>query len=98
MKGTVKWFSDRLGYGFITPDDGGRECFVHYSAIEGQSGYKTLSPGDKVRYTVTDSGRGPQARQVRRVGLVDDGLAPLGQGEGVRAVQKIAARWIDWQR
>jgi CspA family cold shock protein len=101
MKGTVKWFSNRLGYGFIAPDDGSRECFVHYSGIEGQSGFRTLSPGDKVRFTMADNGRGPQARQVRRIGLVDDGLPPLTPGEGVAAVQKVAARstaqWIDWQ-
>ncbi len=101
MKGTVKWFNDRLGYGFIKPEDGSRECFVHYTGIEGQSGHRTLLEGDKVKFTVCQSERGPQARQVRRVSLVDDGLPPLAPGEGIRAVQKVAARrpaeWIDWQ-
>ncbi len=97
MKGTVRWFSDRLGYGFIAPSDGSQECFVHYSAIEGQSGYRSLSAGDLVRFTRLDNGRGPQARQVRRIGLAGDGLPPLAPGKGVAAVQKVAAQWIDWQ-
>lgn len=97
MKGTVRWFNNRLGYGFIAPPDGGQEYFVHHSAIEGQSGYRSLSAGDLVRFTPVESDRGPQARQVQRVGLADDGLLPLAPGEGVAAVQKIAAQWIDWQ-
>ncbi len=85
-----------MKHGFITPDEGGRDVFVHHSGIEGQSGFRTLTPGDRVKYTLCDNGRGPQARQVRRVGMVVDDLPPLGPGEGVEAVKKIAARWIDW--
>lgn len=61
--GTVKWFSKIKGYGFILPDDGGQEVFVHYSAIDGE-GYRNLSEGDKVKYRLVDNGKGPQAQQV----------------------------------
>ena len=47
MKGTVKWFNDAKGFGFITPSDGSKDCFVHYSAIQGK-GFKTLAEGDAV--------------------------------------------------
>ena len=61
--GIVKWFSRVKGYGFIDPDDGGQEVFVHYSAIEGE-GYRNLYEGDKVEYKLVDRGRGPQAQDV----------------------------------
>jgi len=61
--GTVKWFSDQKGYGFITPDDGAKDVFVHHSEIVG-SGYKTLTEGAKVEYEVTQGQKGPQATQV----------------------------------
>ena len=61
--GTVKWFSRLKGYGFILPDDGGQEVFVHYSAIDGE-GYRNLAQGDKVKFMEIDNGKGPQARQV----------------------------------
>ena len=63
MSGIVKWFSRLKGYGFINPDDGGQEVFVHYSAITGD-GYRNLYEGDKVEYDVVDKGRGPQAQNV----------------------------------
>ncbi|MCC6607041.1 MAG: cold shock domain-containing protein [Anaerolineae bacterium] len=61
--GMVKWFSRLKGYGFINPDDGGQEVFVHYSAIEGD-GYRNLYEGDKVDFELVDKGRGPQAQSV----------------------------------
>ncbi len=62
--GTVKWFNAEKGYGFVTPDDGGRDLFVHYTGIEG-SGYRTLSEGQKVEYEATQGQKGPQATKVR---------------------------------
>ncbi len=63
MTGIVKWFSRLKGYGFIEPEDGGQEVFVHYSAIEGE-GYRNLYDGDTVDYEQVDYGRGPQAKNV----------------------------------
>jgi CspA family cold shock protein len=61
--GIVKWFSRLKGYGFINPDDGANEVFVHYSAIEGE-GYRNLFEGDKVEFDLVDVGKGPQAKNV----------------------------------
>jgi CspA family cold shock protein len=61
--GTVKWFNNDKGYGFITQDDGGKDVFVHHSAISGE-GYKSLAEGAKVEYEVEDGPKGPQARTV----------------------------------
>ena len=61
--GKVKWFSRIKGYGFILPDEGEKEVFVHYSAIEGE-GYRNLYEGDRVQYIEVDMGKGPQARDV----------------------------------
>jgi CspA family cold shock protein len=61
--GIVKWFSRLKGYGFINPDHGGQEVFVHYSAILGD-GYRNLYEGDKVEYELIDRGKGPQAQNV----------------------------------
>ena len=66
LQGTVKWFSRVKGYGFIAPDDGGKEIFVHFSGIEGE-GYRNLEEGQKVTYTVEDTPKGPQAVSVRAV-------------------------------
>jgi CspA family cold shock protein len=65
--GTVKWFSSEKGYGFITPEDGSKDLFVHFSGIEGD-GYKSLSEGQKVEYTATQGAKGPQATNVRPIG------------------------------
>ncbi len=62
-KGNVKWFSRLKGYGFINPEDGSQEVFVHYTAIEGE-GYRNLYEGDTVEYELVDRGRGPQAQNV----------------------------------
>jgi len=61
--GTVKWFSDQKGYGFIVPDDGGKDIFVHHSGIDG-AGFKSLKEGDKVKYEVSQSAKGEQATNV----------------------------------
>jgi cold shock protein len=61
--GTVKWFSDDKGYGFITPDDGGKDLFVHFSEIQG-SGYRNLEEGQRVSYEATEGQKGPQASNV----------------------------------
>ena len=63
-EGTVKWFNADKGYGFVSPEDGGQDLFVHFSAIQG-TGYKTLEEGQRVSYTVTQGQKGPQASEVR---------------------------------
>ena len=63
-QGTVKWFNADKGFGFIAPDDGSADVFVHFSAIE-SSGYRSLEENQKVEYTVTQGPKGPQAAQVR---------------------------------
>ena len=65
--GTVKWFNGDKGYGFITPDDGGKDLFVHFSAIQSQ-GYKSLDEGAKVEYEPQQGEKGPQAANVTVVG------------------------------
>ena len=64
-EGTVKWFSDEKGYGFIRPNDGSEDVFVHHSGIVGE-GFKSLEEGDKVTYEVTQGRKGLQAENVTR--------------------------------
>ena len=64
-KGTVKWFSDQKGYGFITPEDGSKDVFVHYSAVQGD-GFKSLKEGQTVEFEITQGPKGPQASNVNR--------------------------------
>ena len=65
-KGIVKWFSNQKGYGFITPDGGGKDVFVHHSAIQAD-GYKTLDEGQQVEFEVTQGPKGEQAANVRKL-------------------------------
>ena len=65
-QGTVKWFNHEKGYGFIRPDDGSEDLFVHYSGIAGE-GFKSLDEGDKVTYEEAQGRKGMQAQNVSRV-------------------------------
>jgi cold shock protein len=67
FKGTVKWFNDDKGFGFITPEDGQKDLFVHHSAIQG-SGFKSLAEGDKVEYDAVQGQKGPAAENVVKLG------------------------------
>jgi CspA family cold shock protein len=64
--GTVKWFSDDKGYGFITPEDGSKDLFVHHTGIAGE-GFKSLAEGAKVEFEPTEGQKGPQATNVRTI-------------------------------
>ena len=64
--GTVKWFNDSKGFGFITPEDGGKDVFVHFSSIQGD-GFKSLAEGQKVQFEITDGQKGPQASNVTAI-------------------------------
>ena len=64
--GRVKWFNDSKGFGFITPEDGAKDCFVHHSAIQG-SGFKSLAEGDRVEYDIVDGKKGPAASNVTKI-------------------------------
>jgi len=65
--GTVKWFNESKGFGFISPSDGGKDVFVHFSAIQG-SGFKSLAEGQAVSFDVEDGPKGPQATNVTAQG------------------------------
>jgi len=62
--GTVKWFNDAKGFGFVTPDDGGEDLFAHFSAIN-MSGFKTLKEGQKVSFDITQGQKGKQASNIQ---------------------------------
>ncbi|OGW90666.1 MAG: cold-shock protein [Omnitrophica bacterium RIFCSPHIGHO2_02_FULL_63_14] len=65
-KGTVKWFNDQKGYGFITPEDGSKDLFVHHTAIQGE-GFKSLRDGQSVEFEVSQGPKGPQATNVSKL-------------------------------
>jgi CspA family cold shock protein len=66
MKGKVKWFNDQKGYGFITPDDGTADVFVHHTAIQG-SGFRSLSENQAVEFEILQSDKGPKAANVVKI-------------------------------
>ena len=65
-QGTVKWFNDAKGYGFIEPDGADRDCFVHHSAIQGE-GFKSLDEGERVEFDMVEGQKGPAAENVARI-------------------------------
>jgi len=65
-KGKVKWFNDKKGYGFIVPEDGSKELFVHHSSIQGE-GFKTLNEGQEVEFDMENTDKGPKAVNVRKI-------------------------------
>ena len=66
MLGTVKWFNDAKGYGFITPEGGGKDVFVHQSTID-SSGFRSLTEGDRVKFETEQGPKGPQAKNVKKI-------------------------------
>jgi CspA family cold shock protein len=65
--GTVKWFNDSKGFGFITPEDGSRDCFVHHSAIQ-SDGFRSLAEGESVEFDMVEGEKGPAAENVTKAG------------------------------
>jgi CspA family cold shock protein len=65
-QGTVKWFNETKGFGFITPEDGGKDLFLHYSEIQGE-GFKSLAEGQRVEFEAAEGKKGPEAKQVRAI-------------------------------
>ncbi|MBS3797972.1 MULTISPECIES: transcription antiterminator/RNA stability regulator CspE [unclassified Pseudoalteromonas] len=65
--GTVKWFDEAKGFGFITPTDGGKDVFVHFRAIVAEGGFRTLQEGQQVEFNVEEGAKGPQASDVTAI-------------------------------
>jgi CspA family cold shock protein len=66
VTGTVKWFNDAKGYGFITPENGTKDCFVHHTAIKAD-GFRSLAEGERVEFDIVDGAKGPAAENVTKV-------------------------------
>jgi len=67
ITGKVKWFNDAKGFGFITPEDGSKDCFVHHTAIVGE-GFKSLAEGERVQFDIVQGQKGPAAANVTKLG------------------------------
>ena len=66
VTGTVKWFNDAKGYGFITPENGSKDCFVHHTAIKAD-GFRSLAEGERVEFEIVEGAKGPAAENVTKV-------------------------------
>jgi CspA family cold shock protein len=66
VTGTVKWFNDAKGYGFITPENGSKDCFVHHTAIKAD-GFRSLSEGERVEFDIVEGAKGPAAENVTKL-------------------------------
>ena len=82
-QGTVKWFNAEKGFGFITPDDGGKDVFVHFSEIQG-SGYRSLNEGDEVEFEVEQGQKGLQAKNVEVTNAAPERASRSGGGSHAR--------------
>jgi CspA family cold shock protein len=67
VSGTVKWFNDAKGFGFITPENGEKDCFVHHTAIE-SDGFRSLAEGERVEFEIVQGQKGPAAEKVKKLG------------------------------
>jgi cold shock protein len=67
VSGTVKWFNDAKGFGFITPENGEKDCFVHHTAIE-SDGFRSLAEGERVEFEIVQGQKGPAAEKVKKIG------------------------------
>jgi len=92
--GTVKWFNDAKGFGFITPDDGGEDLFAHFSAIQ-MNGFKTLKEGQKVSFEVTQGPKGKQASNIQNAWLPIRTLSKPPAKPGVLFSSSYASRCND---
>src|SRR5437867_2686983 len=86
--GTVKWFNDAKGFGFITPEGGQKDCFVHHSAIQG-GGFRTLAEGERVEFDIVQGAKGPAAENVTKVGGGGGGRQAARERQGAsRALRR----------
>ena len=95
--GTVKWFNDAKGFGFITPDDGGEDLFAHFSAIQ-MNGFKTLKEGQKVSFEVTQGPKGKQASNIQNAWLPIRTLSKTpGKTGGFYFVAQVRLAAMNWE-